>query len=214
VTTPAPRRIGIFGGSFDPVHDAHLALAVQATADLALDALRWVPAGQPWQKTRPLTDAHHREAMLRLAIDGRPGWTLSRYELERAGPSYTLDTVRAMQTETPGAAWWLLIGQDQYDAFTSWHGWQELLERVTLAVARRPGPHGMSIVPATPPGPATARGVIAHATVALPLMGVSSSDIRARCAAGRPVDDLVPPAVARYIARHRLYQGNQGKPGS
>ncbi|HEX7435379.1 MAG TPA: adenylyltransferase/cytidyltransferase family protein, partial [Caldimonas sp.] len=88
------KRIGLFGGSFDPVHNAHVALAKVALAQLKLDELRWVPAGQPWQKARALSDAVHREAMLRLAIADEPRFTLSRIELERGGASYTLDTVR------------------------------------------------------------------------------------------------------------------------
>jgi nicotinate-nucleotide adenylyltransferase len=199
-------RIGIFGGSFDPVHNAHVALARLALTELQLDELRWVPAGQPWQKARGLTAAGHREAMLRLAIAGEPRFTLSRLEVERGGESYTLDTVRQMQAELPGAQWFLVIGQDQYASFHSWHGWQELLTRVTLAVANRshsgrPG--------AAPVADAQVRQV-AHQSVALPMMDVSSTDIRARIARGQGIDDLVPPAVARYIDQHDLYQGQPG----
>lgn len=89
-------RIGLFGGSFDPVHNAHLALAHAALRDAALDEVRWIPAGQPWQKTRQLAAAAHREAMVALAIEGEPRFVLDRIELQRAGPSYTLDTVRAL----------------------------------------------------------------------------------------------------------------------
>ena len=138
MTALAP-RIGIFGGSFDPVHRAHLALATLALQSLSLDELCWVPAGQPWQKARVLTAAVHREAMLRLAIAGEPRFTLSRCELERASASYTLDTVRSLQAARPGVRWTLVIGQDQYAAFHTWQGWPDLLGLVTLAVANRPG---------------------------------------------------------------------------
>ena len=196
-------RVGIFGGSFDPVHNAHLALARLALVELKLDELLWVPAGQPWQKNRALTPAPHREAMLRLAIAGEPRFALSRIEIERGGASYTLDTVRALQGERPGVDWTLVIGQDQYAGFHTWHGWQELLTRVTLAIANRPD------------APASADPQVLrtpHAVVALPMMDVSSSDIRGRIAQRRGIDDLVPAAVAGYIARHHLYQDPQDPP--
>ena len=189
-------RIGIFGGSFDPVHNAHVALARLALAQLALDELRWVPAGQPWQKTRALTPAVHREAMVRLAIAGEPRFALERCELERSGLSYTLDTVRTLQAAEPDAAWFLVIGQDQYASFHTWHGWQELLGRVTLAIANRP-----DVSPAADPQLLH----VPHAAVSLPMMEVSSTDIRERLAAGHAIGDLVPPAVARYIDQHHLY---------
>ena len=190
-------RIGIFGGSFDPVHNAHVALAQVALAELQLAELLWVPAGQPWQKPRGLAPAADREAMVRLAIAGEPRFKLSRIELERTGPSYTLDTVRALQAERPDAQWFLVIGQDQYAGFHTWHGWQELLGRVTLAIADRPEARH-TVDPQVL--------AVAHAAVALPMMDVSSTDIRARVVHGQGINDLVPAPVARYIARHHLYQ--------
>jgi nicotinate-nucleotide adenylyltransferase len=195
------RRIGIFGGSFDPVHNAHVALARLALTELKLDELRWVPAGQPWQKARSMTPAVHREAMLRLAIEGVPQFVLERCELERSGPSYTLDTVRTLQAGEPGATWFLVIGQDQYSAFHTWHGWQELLGRITLAIANRPD---------APLAADSQVLQVPHAAVSLPMMEVSSTDIRERILAGLTVTDLVPPAVARYIDHHHLYQGHPG----
>jgi nicotinate-nucleotide adenylyltransferase len=190
-------RLGIFGGSFDPVHNAHVALARLALSALRLDELLWVPAGQPWQKQRHITAAADREAMVRLAIEGEPRFALSRIELERSGPSYTIDTVRALRAARPDAQWYLVIGQDQYAGFHTWNGWQELLDLVTLAIADRPDATH-SVDPQVLAVP--------HATVALPMMDVSSTDIRARVENGQGIADLVPEPVARYIARHRLYR--------
>lgn len=196
--TSGRRRIGIFGGSFDPVHDAHLALARLALNELLLDELRWVPAGQPWQKTRRLASATDREAMVRLAIAAEPRFVLSLCELRRDGPSYAVETVAQLQAEEPGAAdWFLVMGQDQYAGFHTWHRWQELLGRVTLAVAGRPGV-AASADPRVMAAPC--------ATLQLPLLDVSSTVIRERLAAGLGIADLVPAAVASYIEQHHLYQ--------
>jgi nicotinate-nucleotide adenylyltransferase len=195
------KRIGLFGGSFDPVHNAHVALARLALSEMQLDEVRWVPAGQPWQKARQLAAPQHREAMVRLAIDGEPRFVLDRCELQRCGPSFTLDTVRELQSREPGQAWFLILGRDQYAGLHTWRDWRELLTRVTLAVANRPG-----VV-------SKAHDDVEHAphrVVALPMMDISSTEIRERIAAGLGIDNLVPAAVAGYIDQHRLYRGPSG----
>jgi nicotinate-nucleotide adenylyltransferase len=191
-----PERVGLLGGTFDPVHNAHLALAHAALDALALDAVRWVPAGQPWQKDGAVTAAEHREAMVRLAIAGEPRFEVDRIELDRTGPSYTLDTVLALRAREPGTRWVLLIGQDQHARLHTWARWQELLTLVDLAVAGRPG---------TPP--AVDAQVLRHPfqVVPLPLLDVSSSDIRQRVAQHQDISALVPSEVARYIGSHGLY---------
>lgn len=190
-------RIGLFGGTFDPPHVAHLALASAALDALQLDAVRWIPAGAPWQKTRPVTPAAQREAMVRLAIDGEPRFMLDRCEVERAGPSYTLDTVRQFVKAEPDGQWFLIIGADQYAGLHTWRDWQVLLGLVTLAVANRPGPM-------PPVNPEVLR--FPHRVVPLPMLDISATEIRARVAAGLPIDSMVPPAVARYIETNRLYR--------
>jgi nicotinate-nucleotide adenylyltransferase len=191
------RRIGLFGGTFDPPHEAHLALARAALDALQLDELRWIPAGKPWQKSRTITAPHHREAMLRLAIAGEPRFVLDRCELVHQGPSYTIDTVQALRVQAPGAELFLIIGADQYAGLHTWRGWQELLGLVTLAVANRPGPH---------PEPDPQVLAFPHRVVPLAMLDVSATEIRARAARGLPIDSMVPPSVARYIARHGLYK--------
>lgn len=206
-TGAAIRRIGLMGGSFDPVHTAHLALARTALSHLSLDQVRWIPVGQPWQKARQLAAPAHRLAMVALATADEPRFVVDDIEIRREGPSYTLDTVRELQAEGghgPEArdAWFLIIGQDQYANLPTWHGWRELIDRVTLAVACRGDQR---------PRPAPELADIPHRVVELPMppMTVSSTDIRARLAQGDAADTLapamVPPAVARYIANHQLY---------
>ena len=191
------RRIGLFGGSFDPAHNAHVALARTALEALGLDEVRWIPAGQPWQKNRSMTAAAHREAMVRLAIADEPRFVLERCELERPGPSYTLDTVRELHAVLPGAQLILVIGQDQYAGLHTWHDWRSLLGLVQVAVAGRPGAE---------------RAVndkvlnFPHRSVPLAMLDISSSDIRQRVAAGQGIDHLVPPAVSRYIEHQALYR--------
>jgi nicotinate-nucleotide adenylyltransferase len=189
----------LFGGSFDPPHAAHLALATLARDHLRLDTLFVVPTGDPWQKPgRRLAPAEHRLAMARLAFEGEPRLVVDRLELDRQGPSYTLDTLQALQARHPGADWFLVIGQDQYAKFDTWHAWPQLLALCTLAVAARGGQ-----APQAPP----ALQAVPHRMTVLPLpdMPVSSTELRARLARGEAANPLVAPAVAGYIAQNHLY---------
>lgn len=199
MSAPVALRIGLLGGSFDPVHNAHLALARSAIDALALDELLWIPTGMAWQKTRALTPAADRVEMLRLAIAGAPRERIELCEIERSGPSYTIDTVAGLQARRPDARWWLLLGQDQLANLPTWHRWQDLVARVQLAVANRAGD-----------APRVPRELIdagvAVAEVPLAQMAVSSTAIRARTAVGQDIASLVPAAVARYIELHGLYR--------
>jgi nicotinate-nucleotide adenylyltransferase len=203
------------GGSFDPVHVAHVALAEAALRHLQLDEVRWIPVGQPWQKARQLATPAHRLAMVKAACAHEPRFVVDDIEMRRQGPSYTLDTVAALQGRVqaqadqaaepdarPAGDWFLIIGQDQYANLHTWHGWQELLQHVTLAVACRGDAH---------PQASEALAAVPHRVVQLPLpsMHVSSTDIRARLNQGEApltlAPGLLPQPVARYIATHQLY---------
>ena len=196
------KRIGLFGGTFDPPQLAHSALARGARDALRLDEVRWIPSGQSWQKAaRAVSDARHRAAMVALAIAGERGFVLERCELDRAGPSYTLQTVQELRQRDPGASWFLLIGADQYNNLHTWRGWAELLRLVTLAVAQRPGV-------ALHPDPRVAR--VPHETVPLSPLDISATDIRGRVARGESIAGLVSDAVAGYIDQHHLYRSAAG----
>jgi nicotinate-nucleotide adenylyltransferase len=195
------KRIGLFGGTFDPPQLAHAALAGAALDALPLDEVRWIPAGQPWQRTHAVSPAVHREAMVKLAIAGQRHFMLERCELERVGPSYTLQTVRELQQRDGAAAWFLLIGADQYNNLHTWKGWRELVGLVTLAVAERPGV-------ALQPDAEVARAP--HHLVPLAPMPISATDIRSRVSRGESISGLVGATVARYISRHHLYRSAAG----
>ena len=197
----APARIGLLGGSFDPPHLAHLALARTALQALHLDELWWLPAGQPWQKAgRALADGTHRAAMVRLLVQDEPRFRLDARELDRPGPTFTVDTVRECRAERPDAAFFLILGQDQYGRLDTWREWPALLGEVTLAVAARSG---------QPPLPPPALAAHPHRLEVLPLpdMPESSTALREALTRGDDVSPMVGQAVAGYIARHHLYRG-------
>ena len=191
------RRIGLFGGAFDPPHQAHVALARAALAQLKLDELRIIPTGQAWHKSRALSPAADRLAMVKLAFADLAGVLIDERELHRGGASYTIDTVLALRAEQAQAEFFLLMGADQWAAFTAWHRWQELASLVHLCVARRPDLADVS-----------SDGALAVTWLDLPPMALSATRIRGQVAAapaGASWADLVPAAVARYISDHRLY---------
>jgi nicotinate-nucleotide adenylyltransferase len=218
---PALRRIGLMGGSFDPVHTAHVQLAEVALAHLQLDEVRWIPVGQAWQKARELAPAADRLAMVQAAIAHELRFVADDIELRRSGPSYTLDTVMALQAAQPEAQaqWWLIIGQDQCANLPTWRGWQTLLSRVNLAVACRgdeavnvPAPVQEALVasgsagePGSPGQAPTGRLV----RLPMPPMAISSTAVRQRLGAGDAplvlAPHLLPAPVASYIADHHLY---------
>jgi len=206
VGTPGqPRRIGIFGGAFDPPHNAHVALAQCALAQMALDELRVIPTGQAWHKARTLGAAEHRLAMAELAFGALPGVVVDDRETRRQGPTYTLDTLRELQQEHPGAQLLLILGADQGAALPSWHGWLEILSIAIVSIAQRLDPARLEarFDPAALPGlPSGAR----FERIELPPMDLSATHIRLLAGQGKDISLLVPPAVARYIDLHHLYR--------
>jgi nicotinate-nucleotide adenylyltransferase len=200
-------RLGVFGGAFDPPHLAHVALARAAVAQLALDRLHIVPTGQAWHKARALTAPEHRLAMARLAFDPLDRVVVDEREIERSGPSYTIDTLEALQAENPAARIYLIIGADQFAALPGWHRWQAILEIATICIANRSDP---ARTEASFDLETQARHAVV--TLQLPLMPLSATDIRRQIGAGsagpQGLAHLVPEPVARYIERHRLYISN------
>lgn len=197
---PRARRLGIFGGTFDPPHLGHLALAEWAREELELDRVLFVPAGSPPHKRAARSGAEHRVAMTRLAIRNNPAFEVSTLEVRRPGPSYTADTVAALAVANPGARLWLLMGADMYATFDTWARPGEIAALAALAVALRPG--------AKAPRPSrAARLGLGVRRLANPGLEVSSSAVRARARRGASLRYLVPDAVARYIEEFGLYRG-------
>ena len=193
------RRVGLFGGTFDPPHLGHLVLAEWARARLRLDRVVFMPAGTPPHKRgRRLTAAAHRVAMTRLAVRGNPAFTVSELETRRSGPSFTVDTLRTLRARHPGARLYLLMGSDSLADFPNWHEPAQIARLATLVVAARPAA-GLP----RPPGRARGRRVV---LLDNPLVAIASSGVRARARAGLSLRYLVPDAVAAYAARHRLYR--------
>ena len=200
-------RIGLFGGAFDPPHDAHVALARAAIDELQLDRLHIAPTGDAWHKVRPLSPGVHRLAMCRLAFAEVPGVVVDERELLRDGPTYTVDTLLELREQYPGAELFLQIGADQAAAFHSWRQADEIVRIATVSIAVRAYATPTSDVldwsdplPGLDVDPARVR------ILSLPAMPHSATEVRRRVAAGQAIGHLVPAAVAGYIADNHLYQ--------
>jgi nicotinate-nucleotide adenylyltransferase len=187
--------IGVFGGTFDPFHVGHLVAATDARQRLGLETVLVVVAADPWQKSGALVaSAADRLAMAEAGIAGAPGLQVDRSEIDRGGPTYTADTLADLAFRYPGQELVLIVGSDVAGNLDTWKRVDELRALASLAVLVRPGAE--SAVP--PPG-------WRYRTVETTSMDVSSSDIRARLAAGRPVESLLPDAVIRYVRAKGLY---------
>ena len=204
------RRIGVFGGAFDPPHNAHVALATAALAQFNLDALHIVPTGQAWHKARALSAPEHRLAMAKLAFENLPRVVVDDRELQRAGPTFTIDTLQALQAENPQAQLYLVLGADQLAAFRQWHRWQEILRIAIICIADR-AISACAKAEFDDQSDKFAVNSSRFLTLDLPLMPVSATRIRQLIASGgagaAEIAELLPEPVARYISLHQLYRG-------
>jgi nicotinate-nucleotide adenylyltransferase len=217
------QRIGVFGGTFDPIHIAHLRSAEEAREQLGLDRVLFVPAADPPHKTRRVTAAAHRLAMVRLAIAGHRAFRVSTLEIDRGGRSYTVDTLRALRERLPAdTALTLLIGWDAFLEIGTWKQYRMLFELADVAVWTRP-PHAVRAPRALLPVAARTEfcygqdhQTLRHRTgnqirfLTVTALDISASAIRLRLRRGQSIRYLVPLGVERYLSRHRLYARRQG----
>jgi nicotinate-nucleotide adenylyltransferase len=205
-------KLGLFGGTFDPVHMGHLVVAEETRVRLGLDQVLFVPAGRPWFKAdQAVSDARHRLAMVEMAIGGNPHFGLSDTEIRRPGASYTVDTLVELRDTHPGEIQvYVIAGLDALQEVDRWHRPLDVLALATLVGYARPGAQIL------------ARGAIdslrsgaSEEVVVIegPLIGISSSEIRERVARGLSISYLVPEAVERYIDEHGLYGDPRGRVG-
>ncbi|MFI5314749.1 MAG: nicotinate-nucleotide adenylyltransferase [Myxococcota bacterium] len=208
-------KLGVLGGTFNPIHFAHLRLAEELRETLGLDRVLLVPAGEPALKHAGLAAAAHRLEMARRASASNPALEVDDLEFHRAGPSYTVDTLRALRARNPSADLWFLVGADTLPELESWREPARLFELANFAVATRPGysarlrellPRALSAAFRD-----AAKGLV-HASgnelraVPFTPLEISASDIRRRTARGESIRYLVPDEVREYIAKHHLYQ--------
>jgi nicotinate-nucleotide adenylyltransferase len=190
-----PRRVGIMGGTFDPIHHGHLVAASEVADLFDLDEVVFVPTGQPWQKAeRAVSPAEHRYLMTVVATASNPRFWVSRVDIDRPGPTYTVDTVRDISAIRPGAELFFITGADALQAILSWKDADELFSQCHLVGVTRPGYH-LS-------GDHLPADIVTLLDV--PAMAISSSAVRQRVQAGRPVWYLVPDGVVQYLAKHQL----------
>lgn len=192
------QRIGVMGGTFDPIHHGHLVAASEVAASFELDQVVFVPTGAPWQKTdRDVSPAEDRYLMTVIATASDPRFTVSRVDVDRAGPTYTLDTLRDLRTAYPDAGeLYFITGADALAQLLTWRDVDALFALAHFVGVTRPG-HTL-VDPGLPPGEVS--------LVEVPALAISSTDVRERVASGRPIDYLVPEGVARYVSKRGLYR--------
>ena len=198
------QRIGVFGGAFDPPHHAHVALARAAIQQFQLDFLHVIPTGQAWHKVRSLSAAEHRLAMTTLAFQDEPKVVIDERELQRTGPTFTIDTLEALQAQNPQARLYLFMGADQFAAFQQWHRWNDILDIAIICIAARAHSAWATGQLDAYPGHSSR-----FAVLEMPPLAVSATQIRqligSRAISTTDLAQLVSEPVARYISLHRLY---------
>jgi nicotinate-nucleotide adenylyltransferase len=192
-------KIGLLGGSFDPVHLAHIALAETAWRALGLARVEFIPAAEPWQRRALVASAAHRLAMLEIATRHHPHMTVNDLEIRRGGKTYTLDTLQQLP---PGPEYYWILGADQLQNFCSWHAWQEIPRLARLAVAQRPGATLQAPDALQAQLDSLGRGLL---ILPFELQTISSTQVRERLAQGQSTSGLLDAEVADYIRRHSLY---------
>ncbi len=191
-------RIGVMGGTFDPIHHGHLVAASEVAQSFDLDEVIFVPTGEPWQKKR-VTAGEHRYLMTVIATASNPRFTVSRVDLDREGPTYTIDTLRDLKLERPGAELFFITGADAIAQILSWRDHDELWELAHFVAVSRPG-HELDT------GDLPSTNV---SQLEVPALAISSTDCRDRVRSGDPVWYLVPDGVVQYIAKHHLYRSKE-----
>ncbi len=194
VSERAP-RIGVMGGTFDPIHHGHLVAASEVAQSFDLDEVVFVPTGLPWQKDK-VTESEHRYLMTVIATASNPRFTVSRVDIDRDGPTYTIDTLRELKQARPDAEMFFITGADAIAQILSWRDHGELWDLAHFVAVSRPG-HVLSTE-----GLPTAN----VSQLEIPALAISSTDCRARVRAGNPVWYLVPDGVVQSIAKHHLYR--------
>lgn len=193
-TTRAP-RIGVMGGTFDPIHHGHLVAASEVAESFDLDEVVFVPTGQPWHKSG-VSSAEHRYLMTVVATASNPRFTVSRVDIDRHKTTYTIDTLRDLKAERPDAELFFITGADAIAQIIGWRDHEELWELAHFVAVSRPG-HTLSV-----------EGLPQDrvSELEIPALAISSTDCRARVERGHPVWYLVPDGVVQYIAKHHLYR--------
>lgn len=186
------RANGLLGGSFDPIHNGHLTTATALLEQLNLSAIRFVVAREQPLKKGHGASADHRARMVELAIADGPGFRVETLELDRPGPSYTVDTLRALRAREPGMEWVVLLGSDAARDLDRWKEAADVARLARVVVFGRAG----DTIPASP---------LIAGTAVVPVVNISATEVRERVREGLPFDHLVPPPVARYIRQNRLY---------